>query len=159
MRTNQKGSTLIELLVVVAISGSLIVALVPFIFNITKASGAITDELTGMLQVQNAARWISRDVKLAADINLTDGAQPVDNLTVQWIDMYEGINQEHTIQYYVIGEELKRDMDSVVITVARYISDIEFSRNGSDITIDITCTPEDQSTQSERGIYHVTLRQ
>jgi prepilin-type N-terminal cleavage/methylation domain-containing protein len=159
MIANQKGSTLIELLVVVAIAGMLAFSLISFIVQTTKGAGIITDQITSTQQVQNAARSISRDVKLAANTNLGNGTPSVDNLTMQWTDEYQGTNQEHIIQYYVSGGELKRSYDGLVMTVARYISNMEFSRNSSVITVDITSTPDSVSGQSERGIYHVVLRQ
>ena len=159
MIASQKGSTLIELLVVVAIAGMLSFSLISFIVQTTKGAGIITDQITSTQQVQNAARSISRDVKLAANTNLGNGTPSVDNLTMQWTDEYQGTNQEHIIQYYVSGGELKRSYDGLVMTVARYISNMEFSRNSSVITVDITSTPDSVSGQSERGIYHVVLRQ
>ncbi|MFC1951012.1 type II secretion system protein J [Chloroflexota bacterium] len=159
MISNQKGFTLIEVIVDVAISGMLIGALIPFFFQVTRTSETITDEMTGTLQVQNAVHWISRDVKLAASTNLVEGAPSVDNLTIQWTYMYQDINQEHTVQYYVSEGYLKRSYDSMVINVAQCISNIEFSLNSSVITVDVTCHPDEMSEQYERGIYNVTLRQ
>jgi prepilin-type N-terminal cleavage/methylation domain-containing protein len=156
---NQKGFALIELLAVIGISAMVMSYLVPFIFSVTKGPGTIRSEINSTLQVQNAARWITRDAKLAIDNNLEDGAEAVDNLTIQWTETYLEINEEHTVQYYVSEGELKRDCDGDVITIAYAISNIEFSQNSSVISIGITCTPEDAPEQSEQGIYHVTLRQ
>ena len=159
MRTNQKGFTLVEILIVVALSSVLMGALVPFMFNITGSSEAITDEITATLQVQNSARYICRDLKLATDTNLDDGAPAVDNLTIQWTSMYEDANVDHTVLYFVVDQELKRSYDGAITIIARNITDLEFSRSGSVVTVDITCIPDDAPDQSERGIYNVTLRQ
>ena len=159
MIKNQKGFALIELLAVIAISAMVMSFLVPFVFSVTTAPGTIRSEINSILQVQNAARWITRDAKLAVDTNLGDGAEAVDNLTIQWTETYLEINEEHTVQYYVSEGKLKRDCDSKVITIAYAISNIEFSKNSSVITVDITCAPEDAPEQSEQGIYYVTLRQ
>lgn len=159
MIKNQKGFALIELLAVIGISAMVMSYLVPFVFSVTKGPGTVRSEINATLQVQNAARWITRDVKLAANTDLEDGAEAVDNLTIQWTEMYEDINEEHTVQYYVSEGKLKRDCDGDVITVAYAISNLEFSKSSSVITVDITCTPEDAPEQSEQGIYYVTLRQ
>jgi len=159
MMKNQKGVALIELLAVIGISAMVMSYLVPFIFSVTKGPGTVRSEINSTLQVQNAARWITRDTKLAAVTNLEDEAEAVDNLTIQWAETHMEINEEHTVLYYLSEGELKRDCDGDVITIAYAISNLEFSQNSSVITVDITCTPEDAPKQSEQGIYHVTLRQ
>lgn len=159
MRSNQKGYTVIELLVVIAVSGVLIGALVPFIYNVTRGTGTITHRASATLQVQNASRLINQDVKLAATTSLVDAAPAVDTLTLQWTDKHDDVNVDHTVQYYLSGQDLKRDYDGVVTNVALYITNLEFSLSGSVVTVNITATPPDAPDESEQGSYNVTLRQ
>lgn len=159
MISNQKGFTLIEVILDLAISGLMMGALIPCLFQINRSTGNITDNMTGMLQVQNAGNWINRDVKLAAAIDLVEGAPPVDSLAIEWTDIFNGSSQEHTVQYFIVDETLKRSYDGMVISVAQFITNLEFSLSGSVVTVDITCSPEDAVEQRERGIYNVVLRQ
>ncbi|MFC1999093.1 hypothetical protein ACFLVR_05625 [Chloroflexota bacterium] len=161
MRTNQKGFALIDILVSVGIAGILSAVLSTSVFHIIGVSRFSRAQITGLLQVQIASHWISRDVKQALDTVPADAAAgALDTMTLQWTNMYQDINVEHTVQYYVSGEVLIRDYDGLITIVARYISDVEFSRNGSVITAVITSTPDDAyEEQIEKGTYYVTLRQ
>ena len=160
MITNQKGLTLLELMVAFGITGMLVGVLVPFIFYITRDTEQVIDNTTAILQVQAAGRSFSTDVKTAVDTIPADAAAGIsDDLTLQWTSRYEDSNVDHTIQYYLSSEELIRNYDTVETTVATYISDIEFSRIGSVITMVITSTIEGAEEQTEEGTYHVTLRQ
>jgi prepilin-type N-terminal cleavage/methylation domain-containing protein len=160
MMANQKGFTMLELMVTLGITGMLVGVLVPFIFYITRDTEHIVDNTTAITQVQAAGRSISTDVKMAADTIPADAAAGIlDNLTLQWITWDEDSFTEHQIQYYLSGEELIRNYDTVETIVARYISDVDFSRSGSVITIVITSTVEGAEPQTEKGTYYVTLRQ
>lgn len=163
MMANQKGFTLIELLVSFAITGILVGVLVPFIIYLTRDTEVITDNTTAVLQVQAAGRSISGDVKMAADTIPADAAAgTLDNLTLLWTSRYQDTNMEHTIQYYLSGENLMRNYDGAISTVARYISDVEFSRSDLTshgvITVVITATIDGTEDQTEKGTYRVTLR-
>jgi prepilin-type N-terminal cleavage/methylation domain-containing protein len=158
MRANQKGFTLIEMIISVALIGMLSAVLITAVFQIQNVTEDTTDRTTGNIQVQIAGRWFSRDVKKAADTTPGDGAPATDTLTLQWEDQYEDAYVEHTVQYYLSGAELKRDYDGVVTTVARYISDVDFSRSGSVVTMDIIATSDGTIENSEEGTYRVTLR-
>jgi len=157
---NRNGYTLVEVIAYLAVTGILMGVLVPFLFNITRGTKDTVDETTSIIQVQIAGTSISRDIKMAADTILADAAAGVlDNLTLQWSNEYQDIYVDHTVQYYLSGEELLRDYDGAVTTVASYISDVEFSRSGSVITVTITAAAGDVPDQIERGTYHVTVRQ
>jgi len=160
MIKSQKGLTLLELVVALGITGMLVGVLVPVIFYITRDTEQVLDDTTAVLQVQAAGRAFSADVKMAADTIPADAAAGVlDNLTLQWISEYQDANTEHTIQYYLIDDKLIRNYDTVETIVARYISDVDFSRSGSVITMAVTSTVEGSENQTEEGTYHVTLRQ
>jgi prepilin-type N-terminal cleavage/methylation domain-containing protein len=159
MRANQKGFTLIETIITLALIGMLSGVLITSVLQITRESRSTTDRTTGNLQVQSAGRWFSRDVKMAADTTPGDGAPAAATLTLQWEDQYEDAYEARTIQYYLSGEELKRDYDGVVTIVARYISDVEFSRTGSVVTMNITSIPGGGPQNTKEGEYRVTMRQ
>ena len=160
MIANQKGLTLLELMVDLGITGMLVGVLVPFIFYITRDTEQVVDGTTAVTQVQAAGRSFSADVKTAVDTIPADAAAGIlDNLTLQWTARYEDSNVEHQIQYYLVDEELIRNYDTVETIVARYISDVDFSRSSSVITMVITSTIEGAEEQTEEGTYNVTLRQ
>jgi prepilin-type N-terminal cleavage/methylation domain-containing protein len=160
MRASQKGFTLIELVVSLGIAGMISAVIIASVFHTYSVSRSSRDQTTGVLQVQTAGLWISRDAKMAVDTVPADAAAGIlDTLTLQWTNQYDDVNTDHTVQYYLSGTELKRDYDGVVATVSRYISDVDFSRNGSVITAVITSTPDDVQEQIEKATYYVTIRQ
>jgi len=138
---NQKGTAFLELavgLAIVALIGTGTVGLIKHEFNSTATARAcvtIADE------IEYAARCISKDGIMAEETNLVVGAAPTDTLTLSWVQRYEFINVPHTCSYYLSGDELCRNYDGEVTTVARYISGIKFSKSGDVISVSIKCTP------------------
>ena len=63
----------------------------------------------------------------------------------------------HTARYTISGTELVRDHNGAVTTVARYVSNAEFSISNRLITVSLTSTPG--STGASKDItYNVWLR-
>lgn len=138
---SQKGMTLLELVVGTAIIGIIALGTVALINHEVKGTAAARTSVTVGAEIREAARWLCRDGIMAETTNLVEGAQPADNLVLSWVERYECINVPHTCSYVLVGDELHRDYDGTVTTVARHISGIKFSQNGDVLTVSITCTP------------------
>jgi len=140
-QNNQKGTTFLELtigLAIVALIGTGVVGLINHEIKSTataRASVTIADE------IENAAYQISKDGMMAESTNLVESAEPVNNLDLAWIERYEFTNIPHECSYYLNGDELCRDYDGTVTTIARHISGIKFSQTGDLIRVSITCKP------------------
>ena len=138
---NQKGTTVLELVVglaVMALIGTGTVGLIKHEFNSTATARAC---VTVADEIDNAARWVSQDGMMAEVTNLTESAQPVDSLSLTWVERQEFIDVPHTCSYSLAGGELRRDYDGTVTTVARHISSIKFSQTGNMIRFSVTCEP------------------
>jgi len=140
-QASQKGVTLLELAVGMAIIGILVLGTVALINHEVKGTAAARTSVTTADAIRGAARWLCQDGSMAESTNLVEGAQPVDNLVLSWVERYECINVPHTCSYVLCGDELRRNYDGTVTTVARYISGIKFSQTGDVLTVSISCTP------------------
>ena len=155
----QKGTTLLELLVGVAIVAMIGTGLVALIDHEVRSTAAARACVTAADEIENAARWISKDGMMAESSNLVDSVQPVHNLDISWIERYDFANVPHNCAYFLSDNELCRDYDGVVTTVARHISGIKFSQTDNLLTVKISCTPPwiGQSRTVEKT-YRIYLR-
>lgn len=140
-QNSQKGFTLLELVVGTAIIGLIVLGTVALITHEVKGTAAARTSVTVGDEIRDAARSLCKDGMMAETTNLVEGAPPVDNLVLSWVERYECINVPHTSSYVLSGDELRRDYDGTVTTVARHISEIKFSQTGDVLTVSITCTP------------------
>lgn len=156
---SQKGMTLLEVTIGLAIVGMIGIGVLGLINHEFKSTATARACVTAAEEMKGAARWISQDGWMTESTNLVDGAEPVDSLTLDWIERYEFVNVPHTCSYYLSGDELCRDYDGTVTTVAQHISEIKFSQADYLLTVSLTCTPPwiGQSRTVEKT-YHIYLR-
>ncbi len=96
---------------------------------------------------------------MAESTDLVEGADLVNQLTLNWIERYDFANIPHSSSYYLEGTQLQRDYDGTVSTVARNISKIEFSQTGRLLTVSISCTPQWWDPQrTVQKTYRIYLR-
>ena len=138
---SQKGTTILELTVGLAIVGMIGIGVVGLLNHEWKSTAATRASVTIAHEIKNAARWISQDVMMAESTNLIGVAQPDDHLALAWIERYDFLNIPHSSKYYLYGTDLYREYDGTVATVARHISEINFSQDGNLLTVSISCTP------------------
>ena len=156
---SQKGTTLLELMVGLAIVGMIGIGVVGLLNHEWKSTAATRASVTIALEIKNAARWISQDVIMAESTNLIEVAQPEDHLALAWIERYDFLNIPHSCEYYLYGTDLNRDYDGTVTTVARHISEINFSQDGNLLTVSISCTPPwFGQNQTVAKTYRICLR-
>ncbi len=152
--SGQKGITLVEVLVATAITGLIAGALGTAIHQFITTSERGNQELRALNDVRNAGHWLTLDGRRAEATNLADGAPPAATMTLSWTSA----GQVHTSTYSLSGNELKRDLNGTVTTVARYVSTAGFSLAGQLFTATLTSTPEGRFAVSEQATYKVWLR-
>jgi len=159
-RDKQKGVTLLELMVAMAISAIIMLGVISLIYTEARGTAITRTSVTAGQEISYAARCLSQDGWMAESTNLVDGADPVDHLTLNWIERLEFVDIPHYSSYYLSGTQLLRDYDGAVKTVAGKISNIEFSQSGSLITVSIDCSPQwaGDSAKTVRKTYRIYLR-
>ena len=159
-QARQKGMTLLELTASMAIAAIIVLGVVSLIYSEARGTAVARTSVTAGHEISYAARWLSQDGWMAESTNLVDGADPVDHLTLNWIERSDFANIPHCCSYYLSGTQLLRDYDGTVQTVAGKISNLEFSQVGSLITVSIDCSPEwaGDSAKTVRKTYRIYLR-
>ncbi len=111
---DQKGFSLIEILVVVAITGVVSVAISAIIFTMMDVVTQNRSHIDAIVQVQNAERWLERDVKMAQTVEVVrNDPTHTGTLNLSWHD-WDGNRSEVT---YSIedGELIRTEIEYPVI--------------------------------------------
>ena len=152
--TDQRGITLVETIVAAVIAAMLVSVLGSAIFLFTRAAEEGNNELRDIHDMQNAGYWLTRDGKMAQYTDLSDGAPPVQSMTLSWTD--DG--QAHTVTYSLSSTDLRRNHNGTTITVARYVSSVGFSISQGIITGTMTSSPGGRWGISEEATYKIWPR-
>ena len=122
------------------------------------AKTALVKAVAASMDLGYAGRQVSRDILMAAGSDLVDGAPPVNQLTLSWIEWYDLAGLPHSVTYELSGSNLDRDYDGVVTTVARNISSIEFARTDRVIEVVVTSVPPWTPARPTEQSFRVKLR-
>ena len=131
---NQKGITLIEVIIGTAIAAAIATGLGFAVLNLITVTERGTDQTSAIHDVKNAVYHISYDAKMAGSTDLI----AADDLLLEWVD---GGGNAHFSHYYLSGSELLRDNDGDIITVARFISSLEFTVSATNLNYVIVSSP------------------
>ena len=134
---HQRGFTLVEILLAMGITALVTGVLGTAIFQIFDRSAQGQDTLRALSDIQNAGQWMYLDGEKAETSDLINNAVPVSSMTLSWTA--EGT--PHTAVYTFTNTELIRDHNGVQTTVARYLSEAEFSIVDELITAKLTSSP------------------
>jgi type II secretory pathway pseudopilin PulG len=141
MTVDQRGLTLVETLLATAIATMIVGLLGSTLFMFMRSTEQGNKQLIAYQDLQNAGYWISQDGMAAQTTNLvTDGGQ------------------SNTVTYSLSGDDLKRNHNGTVMSVARNISNVNFSISQRVITGNITSSPASRWGVSKEAIYKVSLR-
>ena len=174
---SEKGFTLVEMLVTTAIIGVVIVGVVISYQQIVSATMRNNRQATAVSDVSTAALEIHKDLFMALTTDVPDDNIPVEvdggqTVSFEWIDYVTTDWDEdgplptppaegtpHTVTYSRAGTVLTRSYDEVDMIVGRQVSYLAFTRNGADITVEITSTVAGPPDQSETLIFTFHQRQ
>jgi len=155
----ERGATLLELMLGLTVTGMIVCGVVGLIFQEYSGTANAKTRITAAHEIGNAARILTQDAAMAAGTDLVVGTQPRDYITLDRIEREDFVDLPHSCSYWLDGDELRRDYDGTVTTVARNISSVKFSQTGRLLTVSICCTPrwwiiEDTIEKT----YHIYLR-
>ena len=132
----QDGFTLIEVLIALGIAALITTALGTAIFQILDRTAKGGETVRALNDIQNAGQWLYLDGERAETTDLIENDPPVSSMVLNWVT--DG--NAHTATYTISGTELLRDHNGVVTTVARYVSNADFSISNRLITVNLTST-------------------
>lgn len=167
VESSQKGFTLLELLLVTAVGTVVLAGVVGAIFQVYGVTMGKSDKITALEDIKAVAQSIVADMKIAQNSTLVDKAQPVTSMALTWKSWYVGTgnytgtyqNLLHSINYTVSGGRLRRSYDGGNITYAgRYLSGIQFSRDGDIIKIVITSSTDNTTKTAENQTFQFYLQ-
>ncbi len=142
---SERGYTLAEVMVAVTITGILAVlvgVMVPQIATVPEKGGA---HLEALHDLQNAINWVGLDAGSA------ESAVGGNSLVLTMPD-------DSVISYAKTGNTLYRFCDGGNQTIARNITNMNFTVNSRLITMDIKSVPDDRWNISENRTYQVAMR-
>lgn len=166
VKNSQKGFTLIEILVAMLVGGMLLSGLVVAIFQTFGITSRSSTQITALEEVRNVAYWISKDVRMSDNTSLVYGVEE-DGVDLFWTSWYDDNSELSPVDYHSefkfvgggVERELKKGGVSIDITTkGKYISDIEFSLQGSIIVVTITSSPEGRPETAEQKTYYMYLQ-
>lgn len=147
---SQRGTTLIELLGSMTISALIAGAAGVALFQILDTTGRNNDRFTALHEVDNTHYWVGKDARAAQSTDLTDGGPAVNSMTLSWVD---GSAIPHSSFYTLVGNELRRSYDGAVLSLARNLSSIQFSRSNQLITVSVVSSPGNPQNDEARSFY------
>lgn len=155
----QKGIIFLDLVLGLAIASTVVGGIVGVIHYQVTTTETTKTVITTTHEITNAARCISNDAMMAENTDLVEDSEPVNQVTLSWVERFDFVNIPHTSSYYLNGTELQRNYDGTVTTIARGISEIEYSQTDNLLTVSITCTsPWRVTNPAVTQTYRVCLR-
>ena len=154
----QRGFFLLGIMTALVVAAMIGAAAVALLFNELRGQATAKNVVAASMDLGYAGRQVSQDIFMAASSDLVDGAPPVNQLTVSWIEWYGLTGIPHTVTYELSGSHLDRDYDGVVTTVARNISSIEFARTDRVIEVVVTSIPPWTPARPIERSFRIKLR-
>jgi len=161
---NQKGFMFIEMLVALGVGTVILFGVVGSIFLVMRGVPEITKEAVALADIDRAAHWLTRDVAMGLNANLVNGALPVAQMTITWIDFTKAAELEgsgsHSVSYTWLPEtgELQRNYDGVITIVGSHLTHVGFSLNDSSVTVTLTSSIDEESRSTVTRAYKILMR-
>ena len=136
----QYGFTLVELLVTLAISSVILIGVFMTLQQIMQGTYSNTNKTEVLSNINNAARYIRRDIQMAQETTLPVDGTPQNSVTFDWYDftLFTTDNISHSSTYTLSDTTLMRNYDDTPSIIGRNITNISFSQNGRFINVSIT---------------------
>ena len=160
----QKGFTLIEMLVALVVGTVILLAVVGSLFLIMRGTPEIRKETVALADIERAAHWLTRDVAMGQNSDLVNGALPVAQMTITWLDYTRAAELEesvsHSVSYTWSPEtgELQRNYDGVITIVGSHLTNVGFSLNDSSVTVTLTSSIDEESRSTVTRAYKILMR-
>jgi prepilin-type N-terminal cleavage/methylation domain-containing protein len=141
----RKGFTLVELLAALPIGAVILMVVTASIFQIFQGRVDIAQKSIAMGDLDNAIHWLARDLTMAQDTSLMNGAPPTASVSIIWNDLThwgadEGV-VTHSVSYYLSETQLIRNYDGDIFIVGRYMTEATFYYEDRVFTITLTSRP------------------
>lgn len=157
----QKGYTLLELLIVLAVGSVLMGGIVLSIYQVVWNSARSNSQVVASADINQATLAIKKDLMMTQSSNMSEEVSQ-SSVALSWDDYTNWAvadNQTtHTSSYTLSGTKLQRTYDGTVSIVGRNITSLEFTLNGSVVTVVITATSPGFPQRSETLTFNVYLR-
>ena len=152
-----EGFTLIELLVSISILTVVTGIFGAGMFQVLSIQRFWTDDVNAIREVRHAGSWFAGDALNATDVldaggvtRLTCAPNPtVQQVTLTWTDTS---GSPHNVVYSVIGDELRRDMDSngiPLVMASRVVANsISFTLFGNTLRLNMDVLGDRNSTDN-----------
>jgi prepilin-type N-terminal cleavage/methylation domain-containing protein len=151
----QAGMTLIEMLVSLGISAVIIGGLGVAVYMIMNVTGRGNAEIAALQDLQRSSYWINNDARMARTTDLTDGANPENDVSLTWLD---ATDNPPSSRFYLSGTQLLRNYDGTVNVAAQHVSSAEFSIDSGVLTYTVVSAPPGRWQISRRITGYVNLR-
>ena len=143
----EQGLTLVELLITIAIICCVASVLGTAVRQMVIVPERGNDSITALHELQNVAHWFGIDGQMSISANGSGGNSLI-------MTLYD----DSTITYSMQGGDFNRIAGTSNRTLAQNISSVDFSVQGSLITMGITSSPNGRWSISENGTYEVCMR-
>lgn len=143
----EEGLGLVETLLGIVLTVTLVGALVAMVYTAGKGVDTNNSKITAFREIENAAGFMGGDVAMAKYTDLVDGAGAVSTVTLEWTDYYNSTSVGHKSVYALSSGKLQRTYDGVVSNPAKNVTAVGFSKSGSLITVTLTVSATEGSTQ------------
>ncbi len=158
----QRGFTLLELLVALAVGSVVLTGTLLAIHQVVYGTIRARSQMVALNDVNFAAARIKEDIMMTQSTSLIDGDPvPQSSLTLSWLDYTLFTSEQqtfHSCMYTLSGTELLRTYDGTVSIVGRNITSIGFTRNGMEITCNITATDISVQERSKTLTFSIRMR-
>ncbi|MDA2954143.1 MAG: hypothetical protein O2976_05970, partial [Actinomycetota bacterium] len=115
------------------------------LFQATSVGRFWRDDAIATKDLRQAASRFAADAMNTQTTSLVTGAPAVSSATLNWVDT---ANVAHQAQYAVVSGHLQRTLDGATISVARNVTDAQFSRQDRILTLTLTVLADQGATDS-----------
>ena len=152
------GFTLAELLVSLAISAVVLTQILVVTFSLERSFAAADYRMNAQNDQLRVLDYLSRDLHMASAVSVQNSGTAVTltlpNTTASALNLNLGTllnalvlsasapSNANTVSYYLLGGQLIRNTGSTQTVLANTVADLEFTQQGSSMTVDILFTPQ-----------------
>ena len=146
----EDGFTLVEAVIAIGIMTMALTMVGSPLINALRYDESWRDGITATTTLQRVSTWMAKDTINATAVSLSDGADPVNTVTLDWNDL-DGTPRTST--YTVSSGNLVRTADGENLIIARRVTLVEFSRDGHLLTFTLEVDAATGTTDSKTSAH------